>query len=429
MIRSMFKYLLFSWTIITVFHSSLFAQKTPKPRIIISTDIGGTDPDDNQSMIHLMMYSDLFQIEGLISSPFGKGRRKDLLDMIDLYEKDFPKLKKHNSKLATPNALRAVCKQGEIESAPYSGIRIASEGSDWIIKCAKKKSNQPLWVLVWGGLEDLAQALHDAPEIESKIRVFWIGGPNKKWSINAYSYIVQNHPNLWMIESNATYRGWFMEDENAPANMHDAAYYENFIRGRGVMGADFINYYKGHIKMGDTPSLAYLMKGNPNDPKGENWGGKYTPISYSSRHIFERNTTKADSFPAYGVVEWRFRGPNISIPADSSCFTLEIQKQDWPGYYLGNGVYGVRYSSKKPEVSSYIIQSKIKELDGQKGEYTSTAPWPGKPNKDDYKLGNHWYGDLPNPEYFLDGQQGAKTLSKHRKAYLNDWAKRWEWLK
>ena len=39
------------------------------PRVLISTDIGGTDPDDNQSMIHLMMYSDLFQLEGLVSSP------------------------------------------------------------------------------------------------------------------------------------------------------------------------------------------------------------------------------------------------------------------------------------------------------------------------------------------------------------------------
>lgn len=36
-----------------------------KPRILISTDIGGTDPDDFQSMIHLLMYADLFQIEGL----------------------------------------------------------------------------------------------------------------------------------------------------------------------------------------------------------------------------------------------------------------------------------------------------------------------------------------------------------------------------
>lgn len=51
-------------------------QSQEKPRVIVSTDIGGTDPDDNQSMIHLMMYSDLFHIEGLISSPYGNGRKK-----------------------------------------------------------------------------------------------------------------------------------------------------------------------------------------------------------------------------------------------------------------------------------------------------------------------------------------------------------------
>lgn len=406
-----------------------FSQKKEKPRVLISTDIGGTDPDDFQSMIHLLMYSDLFKIEGLISSPFGNGKKQDILDMIALYEKDRPQLLTNYKELATPQALREVCKQGSKPSAPYAGYSKPTEGSDWIITCAKKQSKQPLWVLVWGGIEDLAQALHDAPEIEQKIRVFWIGGPNKKWSINAYSYIVEHHPNLWMIESNATYRGWFIEDENAPKNMHDAAYYENFIKGHGAMGADFIKYYKGHIKMGDTPSLAYLMNGKPNDPTQESWGGQYKPIAYSSRHIFDRNTSKLDSFPAYGVVEWRFKGPAISIPADSACFTLEIQKQEWAGYYLGNGIYGVRYSSKKPEVSSYIVHSKIKELDGQKGEYTSTAPWPSKPNKDNYQLGKNWYGDLPNPELFLADQQGARTISKHRQVYLADWAKRWALLK
>lgn len=45
-----------------------------KPRILISTDIGGTDPDDNQSMAHFLMYNDLFATEGLVSSPsYGYG--------------------------------------------------------------------------------------------------------------------------------------------------------------------------------------------------------------------------------------------------------------------------------------------------------------------------------------------------------------------
>ncbi|WNH12351.1 nucleoside hydrolase-like domain-containing protein [Thalassobellus suaedae] len=61
-------------------------QKSPKPRILISTDIGGTDPDDFQSMIHLLMYADLFKIEGLVSTSFKTGTTQDLLDMIALYE-------------------------------------------------------------------------------------------------------------------------------------------------------------------------------------------------------------------------------------------------------------------------------------------------------------------------------------------------------
>lgn len=40
------------------------------------------------------------------------------------------------------------------------------------------------------------------------------------------------------------------------------------------MGADFINYYKGRVKMGDTPSLLYMMDGNPDDPEKEKMLGR-----------------------------------------------------------------------------------------------------------------------------------------------------------
>lgn len=405
------------------------AQKTdPKPRILVSSDIGGTDPDDFQSMIHLLMYADQFQIEGLVASPFGNGRKKNILDMIDLYEKDLPKLSQHSKDFPSPNSLRKITKQGGILGANFDGVSKPNEGSDWIIKCAKKKSDQPLWLLVWGGIEDLAQALHDAPEIEKNIRVYYIGGPNKKWSVNAYAYIAQNHPNLWMIESNATYRGWIIDSES-PEKLKANAYYDNYIQGRGAMGKDFIKYYKGNIKMGDTPSLAYVMNGDPNNPQGESWGGSFTPVSHSSRSLFEHDTTIADTVATYGVLEGKFKGPELTIPKDSVCFTMTISGQIWPGYYLGNGSYGVRYSSKKPETASYSTASDIPELDGHKGQFVSVNPWPGKLRPNDYKLGAHWYGDRLDPELFLGVQQGAKTVSKFRKEFLLDWAKRWEWLK
>src|SRR6187455_1198085 len=117
------------------FYGTLIAQQPIpiKPRILVSTDIGGTDPDDNQSMTHLLMYSDLFAIEGLVSSPsFGKGSKAEILRMIDLYEKDLPKLRKHKNKLAAPAYLRSITKQGRQGNAPYKGYVSATEGSDWI---------------------------------------------------------------------------------------------------------------------------------------------------------------------------------------------------------------------------------------------------------------------------------------------------------
>lgn len=403
-----------------------FAQANQKSRVLVLTDIGGTDPDDFQSMIHYLMYADQFQTEGLIASPYGEGRKKNILEMIDLYERDYPKLKQHGD-FPEPDFLRSISKQGAESLAPAKGWSRPSEGSEWIIEKAKTDSDRPLWILVWGGLDDVAQALHDAPEIKEKIRVYWIGGPNKKWSINAYAYIAENHPDLWMIEANATYRGWFM-DEDSPENLSNKAYYANYIQGHGFMGDAFKNYYEGIIKMGDTPSVTYLMNGKADDPLSDSWGGSFTPIKHSSRSIFDRNTTIVDTVVAYAVLEWRFKGPVLAIPQDSVCFTMEIWNQVWPGYYYGEGVYGVKYSSKKAEVGTYTTSSHIPELDGHTGQYVSITPWPGKSTPDDYLLGDNWYGDRSEPEYFIEVQQGAKTVSKHREAFLSDWAKRWEWL-
>ncbi len=40
-----------------------------RPRVIVSSDIGGGDPDNFQSMAHYLVYADAFDTEGLISSP------------------------------------------------------------------------------------------------------------------------------------------------------------------------------------------------------------------------------------------------------------------------------------------------------------------------------------------------------------------------
>src|ERR1043165_1330391 len=83
----------------------------PRHRVLVSTDIGGTDPDDFQSLVHFLLYADLFDIEGLVSSPFGPGRKQHILEVIDEYEKDFTNLKTWSARYPAPDALRAMTKE------------------------------------------------------------------------------------------------------------------------------------------------------------------------------------------------------------------------------------------------------------------------------------------------------------------------------
>ena len=132
--------------------TTLARQKpTERFRVLVSTDIGGTDPDDNQSMTHLLMYSNEFDLEGLISSPsFGSGSASEIYRMIDVYEKDLPKLRRHVKGLMKPKTLRKLVKQGRTSELPPCGYGEPTEGSEWIIKQARKKDTRPLYVLVWG---------------------------------------------------------------------------------------------------------------------------------------------------------------------------------------------------------------------------------------------------------------------------------------
>jgi hypothetical protein len=398
-------------------------------RIIISSDIGGTDPDDNQSMIHLLMYSDKFQIEGLISSPsYGEGSKQEIYQLIDLYKQDFKLLSKKSPEFPQPSYLRSVCKQGRRGSAPFAGHGLATEGSDWIIHSAMKETEQPIWILVWGGLEDLAQALHDAPEIRSKIRVYWIGGPNKKWSANSYAYLVEHFPDLWFIEANATYRGFF-SNEGSPDSMRNEKYYDNFICGNGHLGKAFQQYYGGRVKMGDTPSLLYLMHGDPSNPLGESWGGSFEKLSFSPVKLVNRSTTQKDTVAVYTIVEWRIDGPDLEIAQDSACFTLTVGtgsgKQSWPGYYLGDGKYAVRYAPKQAETIHWEIESGIEGFSKQSGQIVVINAWPGIRKPGDLPLGEHWYSDRKDASLFDGKWQGAKTTQKWRRAALQDWAERW----
>ena len=178
------------------------------------------------------------------------------------------------------------------------------------------------------------------------------------------------------------------------------------MKGNGAMGDNFIKYYEGIVKMGDTPSLLYMMDGDPNVLSRESWEESFDHMKYSSRRIIDLNEMKEKekSFivPVYSIIELHLKGPDNNINKDIPCFNITIDKQIWQGFYIGEGDYAVRYSPKYSGSLTYQTSSDIKELNNFSGDFEVNNDWPGSPNSDDYIVGNNWYTDKQDKSFFED---------------------------
>ncbi len=134
-------------------------------------------------------------------------------------------------------------------------------------------------------------------------------------------------------------------------------------------------------------------------------------------------------------MEWRLQGPVPDIPADSACFTLHIDKQDWPGFRVGDGTYVVRYAPKAPATLAYGIRSSIAGFPVHEGVFTVGEKWPAiglyEATGDALEaapidMGDTWYTDCQD---YTGQWQGTATVSRWRETVLKDWGIRFGWLK
>ncbi len=273
------------------------------PRLLITTDIGG-DPDDMQSMIRLMVYSNEFDIEGVISSASGTpGELKEAVVRPDLireviygYKKVYPNLLKHNSLYPSPEQLLSVVKKGNPERGWKNvGEGHDTEGSEWIIRVADKRDKRPLNICIFGGQTDLAQALwkvknqRSAKEYErfiAKLRIYDINDQDR-----IFDNIFNEHPSLFYILAKApegydkregAYRGMYLGgDENLTSMLWIS---ENVLNKHGPLGELYpVKTWTapnphGVMKEGDTPSWFFFLNNGLNvseHPELGGWGGRF----------------------------------------------------------------------------------------------------------------------------------------------------------
>jgi hypothetical protein len=347
------------------------------------------------------------------------------LDVIDCYEKDYDNLKKYSDKYPTADALRALTKQGEVNFVPYPGVQSPTEGSEWIIKCARRDDPRPLYILGWGGIEDIAQALHDAPDILPKLRVYWIGGPNKKWGPHQYHYVVENHPDLWIIEVNSTYRGWFVGG-NQDGQWGNTEFVKQHIAGKGALGEYFNTKLEGTIKMGDTPSVGWLLRGTPEDPSQPSWGGNFVRAWERFYLRLDRLPTEDDRMEEFGILELALL-LGAGAPEKPEAL-LNVDNQSLPGYAPGDGTIRFRFSPKSARVFHFTICSNVPALNEKTGAITAYTPEADTALQPSARFPNWWTDDLTRDvaeaHLGVHTVKGARTVSQWRKDYLRDFAER-----
>lgn len=246
-------------------------------RMIVTTDIGGSDPDDIQSLVHLMVMLNDVDLEGIISQhawiPYGTGAIEMIDSVIEAYEKVLPNLRKHGGSYPDANTIRSIVKTGQPQAAMACvGEGKDSEGSEWIIKVVDKKDSRPVWIAAWSGMNTLAQALWKVSHTRSpkevdrfvnKLRVYDILGQD-----DAGAWIAKCYPQLVYIRNKDVY-GWPKDDD----------WYRKNVQEYGPLG----EVYASRIwaTEGDTPSFLYCIDNGLNVPEHIDyggWGGRFSSI-------------------------------------------------------------------------------------------------------------------------------------------------------
>ncbi len=318
------------WSIAFLVVAESLQAAEARSRIFVLTDISN-EPDDEESLVRFLVYSNEYDIEGLVATTstwLRKGTREDLIRrQIDAYAKVYENLSKHQTGFPTSDHLRSVTTTGQPNYGMAAvGADKMSPGAKLLIDAADRGDDRPLWVSVWGGANTLAQALLYVKENRSaealddfvgRLRVYTISDQD-----DSGPWIRKTFPQLFYIVSPSTAGG---EDyhwatwtgisgdkfyENGPGYKMELVskewLKENVAENHGPLGA--LYPMPPYIMEGDTPSFLGLINnglGWNESPAYGGWGGRYAlyqPLS-ESRKIWTNNRNTRDKFPSLDTIQ------------------------------------------------------------------------------------------------------------------------------
>jgi len=305
--------------------AAILAAAPAGPRLVVLTDVGG-DSDDQQSLVRLLLHADGLDIEGLCATSrmqHGHDTRPELLrELVDAYGLVLPNLRVHSPGFPAAERLLGAVRAGRGDPVPV-GPGFDSECSEALVAAVEREDPRPLWVAVWGGTRELAQALdrlrRDRPAVRvealvSRFRVHAIGDQD-----GHRTRLLRENPGLVFVASGlasqadlklneiAAYRGQYMTGDTGTLGRDWVV--RHVREGHGPLGA--LYPLDGHgvpgMKEGDTPSFLGLVPNGLNVPERPDWGGWGGRFRLVRDRLFGDAADYIDGIPneRHSVARWR----------------------------------------------------------------------------------------------------------------------------
>jgi hypothetical protein len=308
-----------------------------RPRVFVFTDINidSGDPDDRQSLIHLLWYADELLIEGVVPDRWDARGLEACQLAAKAYAKDYQQYNFSKKGFPDPETINNI-------------FAINREDAIKRFQEAASVENDPLYVLIWGSMSLFGDALRSKPEVAGNIRVITIGTdlmiedyrqhipanwettekPCEQYNWNGHGRnVLFNDPrfnNMWWLEMNWTYEGMFTGEEPGEI-FHKLAQYGQL--GQHMKEVVKKEEWAQYFRVGDTPSVLYVIdRGhNPDDPTKASWAGKFTKPFPGKRPNYYADFN--------GPVEWNYNNPcetweNHTAFRDHAKSTLETQRPE-----------------------------------------------------------------------------------------------------
>ncbi|MEO6093013.1 MAG: DUF1593 domain-containing protein [Novosphingobium sp.] len=299
-----------------------------RSRLIVLSDIGN-EPDDSESMVRLLTYTNDIEIDGLVAAT-SRHRptdpRRDLIDeRVAAYGRVLTNFRRHDPRYPDVQQLRRVIATG----SPVYGMSGVGEGKETaasrlIVAAVDRADPRPVWVAIWGGAADLAQALwtvratrspEELDRFVAKLRVYSISDQD-----DAGPWARAYFPTLFWVTSVhgftrynlATWTGISAPLPGTDLSHVSRDWLSANIRSKGPLGALYPP--PAYIMEGDTPSFLNLIPNGLSTterPDWGGWGGRYEKLTSelglwaSTSDIVAGIDGKLQNTPQATIWRWR----------------------------------------------------------------------------------------------------------------------------